>query len=40
MMVGWMMPVSSVLAQAMASTAPAAPIRWPTMDLVELIGTL
>ena len=30
----------SVLAQAMASTAPAAPMRWPTMDLVELTGIL
>ena len=31
-----MVPVSIVLTQAMASSAPAPPMEWPIIDLVEL----
>ena len=34
-----MMPVSIDWMQAIASTPPAAPIRWPIIDFVLLIGT-
>src|SRR5438874_444126 len=34
-MVGGMMPVWMVSAVASASMAPAAPNRWPTIDLIE-----
>ena len=39
-MVGAMMPFVSAIMQASDSTAPAAPSRWPVIDLVELMFML
>ena len=40
MMVGGTIPSRMARQAKEASTAPAAPRRWPVMDLVELIATL
>ena len=38
LMVGGSTPRCSVSARATASTAPAAPIRWPIIDLIDDSG--